>query len=146
MNHRFLWCPVRLRYSLESSLSWQRGEKATHRNDLNLKTIYRAELPYISAQVAVSSFAHLYCCDLKATQVNVAVSQAEFGLCNVVFGRALIPEQENPLNAHKADDPPVLYLQSILLPLFYFLIPTRIFTSLVPLSHIQPCPLLAFSF
>lgn len=48
------------------------------------------------------------CCDLKATQVNVAVSQAEFGLCNVVFGWAIIPEQENLLNARKADDPPLL--------------------------------------
>lgn len=36
VNLLFLWCPVRLRYSLGSSLSWQRGEKATHRNDLDL--------------------------------------------------------------------------------------------------------------
>lgn len=118
----FLWCPVRLWYSPESWLSWQKEEKATHHNNLELKTIYKAELPYISAQVTVSSFTHLCCCDLKATQVNVAVSQAGFGLCNVVFARALIPEQENPLNTHKADDPPVLYLQNILLLLFYSLV------------------------
>lgn len=40
-------------------------------------------MPYISTSVAVSSLSHLYCCDLKATQVNWAVSQAEFGLCNI---------------------------------------------------------------
>lgn len=39
------------------------------------------------------------------------MSQAQFGLCNVVVGWALIPEQENPLNTHKANDPPVLYLK-----------------------------------
>ncbi len=88
MNLLFLCCPVRLRRSLESSLSRKREEKATLHNDLDLKTIYRAELCYISAQVAVSSFTHLHFCDLKATQVNVAVSQAAFGLCNVVFGRS----------------------------------------------------------
>lgn len=81
-------------------------------------------MPYISAQVAVSAFTHLHRCDLTATQVNVAVSQAECGLCNVVFGRAPIPEQENPLNARKANGPPVLYPQNI--PLFFFIYSTQL--------------------
>lgn len=73
------------------------------------------------------------------------MSQAEFGLCNVVFGRALIPEQADRLNAHKADDPPALSRQNILLLHFYVLIPdSYIYFTLVPLSHIQPRRLLAF--
>lgn len=89
-----------------------REEKTVHCNNLNPKTIYRDELSYISAQIAVSSFTHLYCCDLKANQMTVAVSQNEFGLCNVVFDWALIPEQKTPPNTHKTDAPSKLYFQT----------------------------------
>lgn len=90
-------------------------------NDLNLKTIYREEMPYISAQIALSSFTHLYGCDLKANQMTVAVSQAEFGLCNVVFDWALVPEQKNPLNTHKADDPALFpkHPSALLFPILF---------------------------
>lgn len=42
--------------------------KATHHNNVELKTIYKAELPYISTQVTSRAFAHLDQCDPKATQ------------------------------------------------------------------------------
>lgn len=94
VNLLFLWRLVRL-----CDTAWRpccQRVKSTHPNDLDPKTIYRAELPYIAAQVAVSSFTHLCCCDLKATQVNVAVSQAEFGLCNVVFCSGTHPGTRKP--------------------------------------------------
>lgn len=93
----FPLCPVGLRISL--------SERKIPCIYSNLKTLYRDELPYISAKIAVSSFTYLYDCDLKANQMTVAVSQAEFGLCNVVFDWALVRERKNPLNTHKADDP-----------------------------------------
>lgn len=67
----FLWCPVRVWCSLQRARC--HGRERKRHNDSDLKTFYRAELPYISAQVAVSSFTHLYCGELKAIQVNVAV-------------------------------------------------------------------------
>lgn len=71
--------------------------------------------------------------------MNVAVSQAEFGLCNVVFGQALIPEQEISPNAHKADDPPVLYLLNNLSSALLFCHPdSYIYLSCAPYLTSSP--------
>lgn len=127
----FLWCPVGLWYSLESLLSWQRDEKGNPSYWLRFENYLQSWAAlYLSAQVAVSSFTHLHCCDLKATQVNVAMSQAEFGLCNVVFGRSLVPYKKTHLMPIKQ------------MTLLFCIYKTSLFRSFIFSSRLMCLPLL----